>query len=74
MDLDLDDEVTKQNKGTYVESYHKLYKYSELLKQTNAGTVVEFDYEQDCVPLSGNPQFKRVFACLYIIKVGFLEA
>lgn len=63
-----------RNEGTLTESYHKLFKYFNLLKETDLGIVIVFDNEKDYIAPSQNLQFKRVFVYLHAMKVGFLEA
>lgn len=62
--------ATMKVKGDYTEQYHLLRDYCEELQNANPDTTVKIETER-CNPSETTRQFKRIYVCLGVLKLGF---
>ena len=58
--------------GSHSNSYKKLAKYAQLLRQTNPRSYMKM--QLDRLDITQNPTFKRFFVCFEAMRKGFVEA
>lgn len=68
--IELEERLKEQHEGNHAESYSKIRKYAELVRQSNPGSMAKLVVDSS-IP-TNNPRFSRFFLCLDAMRKRFI--
>lgn len=63
--------VNEEVEGSHDDSYSKLSKYADLIRETNPGSFVKMKLDRPSLNIQ--PKFMRYFVCFKALSKGFVE-